>query len=62
MQTRRGLIIPFPLRDNFDCEFIVPRDLTLEEARRLGQFLELIGLPDKAATDERDVEAERSEP
>lgn len=34
-----GLPLPFPLRPDFLAQVVIPRDLTSDEARRLGAFL-----------------------
>jgi hypothetical protein len=34
-----GLSLPFPLRTDFLVQIVLPRDLTVEEAKRLGAFL-----------------------
>lgn len=34
-----GLPYPYPLRSDFLAQVVVPRDLTVEEAKRLGAFL-----------------------
>lgn len=37
--TSTGLPLSFPLRSDFLAQVVIPRDLTSEEARRLGAFL-----------------------
>ena len=37
--TAAGLSLEYPLRPDHSAQVVVPRDLTLEEARRMGAFL-----------------------
>ncbi|MEP6571295.1 MAG: hypothetical protein ABJD11_01325 [Gemmatimonadota bacterium] len=37
--NHEGLPLPFPIRPDFLAQVIVPRDLSMQEARRLGAFL-----------------------
>jgi len=39
MSASAGLPMSFPLRSDFLAQVVIPRDLTAEEARRLGAFL-----------------------
>lgn len=34
-----GLSLPYPIRSDFLAQVVIPRDLTMEEAKRLGAFL-----------------------
>lgn len=34
-----GLSLPYPIRTDFLAQVVIPRDLTVEEAKRLGAFL-----------------------
>jgi hypothetical protein len=34
-----GLSLPYPIRSDFLAQVVIPRDLTVEEAKRLGAFL-----------------------
>jgi hypothetical protein len=34
-----GLSIPFPIRPEFLAQVVIPRDITVDEARRLGAFI-----------------------
>jgi hypothetical protein len=36
--------LEFPLRPNFVAQFVVPRDMTLAEARRLKAFLKTLAI------------------
>lgn len=40
--TEQSLAIPFPLRPNFLAQLVIPRDLTKEEAKRLGAFIDAL--------------------
>ncbi|MEP7293571.1 MAG: hypothetical protein ABI835_17425 [Chloroflexota bacterium] len=42
--TSGGLPLSFPLRPDFLAQIVIPRDLTVEEAKRLGAFLLTIGV------------------
>ncbi len=39
VSTSAGLPLSYPLRPDFLAQVVIPRDLTVEEARRLGAFL-----------------------
>jgi hypothetical protein len=39
-----SLPLPFPIRSNFLAQVVVPRDLTVAEARRIGAFLETVAV------------------
>lgn len=34
-----GLVMPYPVRQDFLAQVVIPRDLTVEEAKRLGAFI-----------------------
>jgi hypothetical protein len=40
--TETSLALPFPLRPNFLAQIVVPRDLTRDEAKRLGSFIDAL--------------------
>lgn len=40
-----SITYPFPVRQNFTAQFVLPRDMTLLEARRLQAFLLAAAVP-----------------
>jgi hypothetical protein len=42
--------MPFPLRPTFLAQVVIPRDLTKEEARRLGVFIDSLAHDPTPAT------------
>lgn len=47
-----GLCNDFPIRPDFMAQVVIPRDMTMTEAKRLCAFIMAMGLPDSAS--ERD--------
>jgi hypothetical protein len=43
-QPAGGLPLPYPLRPDFLAQVVIPRDLTMEEAKRLGAFLTTLAI------------------
>lgn len=37
--TKTALVMPFPMRQNFNAQIIIPKDMTHEEAIRLCAFV-----------------------
>jgi hypothetical protein len=47
-----AIVLVFPLRPDYVCQFVIPRDLTTGEARRIKALLESLVIPSAASIGE----------
>ena len=42
-----NLVMPFPLRDDYSAQLVIPVDMTADEAERLCKFIKSLAVPDE---------------